>query len=200
MYKGFISSSILSRLWHGTYYFYRRTRRPQYAASQEAWFSTFSIVPGGKQFCRRKFPAGVHPAAFFRHGVKAPSPQRIAPDEPGDRQQQTLDTAMYFNGLQSVVAARRAEPAVPAQCRADEPLIEADGRAERAAAAVAEVFESAHWAGFCFRAGGTVAGGGASGRFALSGRPACANSFATTLLSCQLFRCGVMPRATKMRS
>ena len=42
--------------------------------------------------------------------------------------------------------------------------------------------------------------GGASGRLALSGRPACANSFATTLLSCQLFSLGVMPRATKIRS
>ena len=53
---------------------------------------------------------------------------------------------------------------------------------------------------FALRAGGTVAGGGASGRLALSGRPACANSFATTLLSCQLFSLGVMPRATKIRS
>ena len=53
---------------------------------------------------------------------------------------------------------------------------------------------------FALRAGGTVAGGGASGRLALSGRPACANSFATTLLSCQLFSRGVIPRATKIRS
>ena len=53
---------------------------------------------------------------------------------------------------------------------------------------------------FALRAGGTVAGGGASGRLALSGRQACANSFATTLLSCQLFSRGVMPRATNTRS
>ena len=45
-----------------------------------------------------------------------------------------------------------------------------------------------------------VAGGGASGRFALSGSPAWANSFATMALSCQLFSRGVMPRATKTRS
>ena len=46
----------------------------------------------------------------------------------------------------------------------------------------------------------SMAGGGASGRFALSGSPAWANSFATMALSCQLFSRGVMPRATKTRS
>ena len=87
---------------------------------------------------------------------------------------------------------------VKRQLRPRPGLIKPDGHAQR----VPGELRKAHSFAFAaaLRAGGTVAGAFAPGCFALSGRPACAKSLATTSLSCQLLRCGVMPRATKIRS
>ena len=193
--------SILPRLWHGTCYFYRRTRCPQCTASQEAYLLFhLLLVPCGKQLCGLQ-PAGrVLPAARLRHRVKAPFAEGIAPGDAPCPQQDALYAPMGHDGLHGVVAAAGRKTAAAADPWAESVLVGPDGHAQRAAADVLQAVHASGFSACALRAGGTVAGGGASGRLALSGRPACANSFATTLLSCQLFSRGVIPRATKIRS
>lgn len=146
--------------------------------------------------CRGQSPLRAYPAAFGRHRVKAPPAKRVAPGDAPGGEQQALDAAMGLDGFYAILAAGGGKAAVAAQPRTDKALVEPDGRTERVPA---DTGDGIH----CFAArsaGGTVAGGFAPGCFALSGRPAWAKSLATTSLSCQLFRRGVMPRATNTKS
>src|SRR5699024_2954198 len=96
--------------------------------------------------------------------------------------------------------------AVAPKAGADVPLVQPDGDAQRVPA---EFLQPVHGApvspaagagfGPSFRRGGTLAGAGAPGARALSGRPAARNSRATARDTCQLFRPGVAARATKIR-
>ena len=156
----------------------------------------------GKQPGRRKFPGRVLPTALFGHGVKAPAAEGVAPGNAPGPQQNALQAPMGLDGLDGVPAAGGGKAAIAAKGRAQPPLVPADGRNEGGAGRLLQRVHSGLCAASgCFlRAGGTVAGGFAPGCFALSGNPACANSFATTLDTCQLLSFGVRPRATKTRS
>ena len=156
-------------------------------------------VPGGKQLCRLQPALIAAPPSLFRHRIIAPLAEGVAPRDAPGPQQDAFDAPMGQDGLHGVVAAAGRKPAAAADPRAEGVLIHPDQRAQGLAAGKLNAVH-AFGSGFALRAGGTVAGGGASGRFALSGSPAWANSFATMALSCQLFSRGVMPRATKTRS
>ena len=156
-------------------------------------------MPCVKQLCRVEDLFRVRPCSLFRYGVKAPFPEGVAPRNAPCPQQNALDAPVGHDGLHGVVAAAGGKTAAAADPWAEGVLVHPDGYAQRSAAQPLQAVH-AFGSGFVFRAGGTAAGGGASGRFALSGSPACANSFATMLLSCQLFSRGVMPRATNTRS
>ena len=159
-------------------------------------------MPLFKQLCGLQAAGRVLPAARLRHRVVAPFAEGIAPGDAPCPQQDAFDAPMGHDGLHGVVAAAGRKTAAAADPRAQGVLIHPDQPAQRLPAGVLQPCHAvgSAFSAFALRAGGTVAGGGASGRLALSGRPACANSFATTLLSCQLFSRGVMPRATKTRS
>ena len=154
------------------------------------------VVPLPKKLRCRELSLRAHPPALWRHRVKAPPAKRVAPGDAPGGEQQPFDAAMGLDGFYAILAAGGGKAAVAAQPWADKALVEPDGRTERVPA---DAGDGIH----CFAArsaGGTVAGGFAPGCFALSGRPAWAKSLATTSLSCQLFRRGVMPRATNTRS
>ena len=146
-------------------------------------------MPLFKQLCGLQVAGGALPAAGRRHGVVAPLAQGITPGNAPCAQQNAFYTAVGQDGLHGVVAAAGRKPAAAANPWAEGVLVDADGHAQRPAAEhfAAGVTRGTPAFAFALRAGGTVAGGFASGRLALSGRPAWANSFATTLLSCQLF-------------
>ena len=159
-------------------------------------------MPLFKEPGRLQVPGRALPPPRGRHRVVAPFAQGVAPGDAPGSQQDALDAAVGQDGLHGVVAAAGGEPAAAADPWAEGMLIGPDGQAQGPAASCLQTvhaFAFSSAAGF-LRAGGRVAGGGASGCFALSGRPAWANSFATMLLSCQLLSRGVMPRATNTRS
>ena len=160
-------------------------------------------MPCGKQPCRLESTRFIAPLSRFRHRVKAPFAKGVAPCDAPCPQQDAFYAPMGHDGLHGVVAACRRKTAAAADPRAQRVLIHPDERTQRPAAGFLQPVHALGTSGFsafAFRAGGTVAGGGASGLLALSGNPACANSFATMALSCQLFSLGVMPRATNTRS
>ena len=193
MYKIFMSLSILPRLWCGTVILFVGRTTHSAARHKKRFRAVFHLfsVPCGKQGRCRQSPGRILPAAFLRHRVIAPAPQRIAPGDAPCGQQKPFDAAMGADSLDAVLAATGREAAVAAKARTDEPLIKANHPAQC-------LLRPTHFS--AERAGGRVAGGFAPGCLALSGRPACANSLATTVLSCQLLSRGVMPRATKTRS
>ena len=156
----------------------------------------------GKQSGRRESPGRVLPPPLLGHGVKAPAAEGIAPGDAPSGQQKAFQAPMGLDGLDGVLAAGRGKAAVAAKAGTDEPLVGPDGGAQSPAGRFLQRVHSlaSGCSGSLLRAGGTVAGGFAPGCFALSGNPAWANSFATTLDTCQLFSFGVRPRATNTRS
>src|SRR5699024_3576417 len=136
----------------------------------------------------------------------APAAQGVAAGDPPGGQQQALEAAVGLDGLDGVFAAGGGKAAVAPKARADEPLVQPDGDAQRVPA---EFLQPVHGAPACpsggagrassLRRGGRLAGGGAPGARALSGSPAWRNSRATARDTCQLFSPGVAARATKIR-
>src|SRR5699024_10515731 len=135
------------------------------------------------------------------HGVVAPAAEGVAAGDPPGGQKQALDAAMGLDGLDGVFAAGGGKAAVAAKGRTEKPLIEPDEQAEGVPAGLLQPVHGAapSPAGASFLRGGRLAGGGAPGARALSGRPAALNSRATARDTCQLFRPGVAARATKIR-
>src|SRR5699024_9665352 len=120
----------------------------------------------------RQPPCRVDPTAFFRHGVVAEFAERVAAQDPPQRQQPAFEGPMGGERLGGILAAGGDKPAVVPQMRADPPLVRADQRNQQP---------------------------GHPSR-ARSGRPARCNSAASVRLTWVLLRWGVRARATKIIS
>ena len=206
MYKGFIASSILPRLWRRAFVFFIVGRAAHSAARHERlcwspacrdYFPPFVLCLVENSRDGERLLSGLRQGARPGTGVVAPAPQGVAPADPPDGQQKALDGAdgSGWPGCRSCCRwARNGICGCPAP--GSIPLIQSDQLAQPLLCGLPQA------GALHFRCSGLVdrSRGLCARARALSGRPAWANSRATTPLSCQLFTRGVELRATNTRS